>query len=1042
MNLSRNSSNQVKNLIVDNNGYRGDGRLELHPTRIEFINSGAPALTPELLKTVVSTRTDVESIYEDLTSMEFDINSNSSSISTLQTDLSAAQGIITTHTTDIQSIITTHTADISAIQSNYDSFSTFVHDELTPAVNANALEITDINTTLDANNEAISELVTQTNDMNGRLITVETQVGELQVTAIDTGLRAAVFNDFDSYSGETFESRLISAEGNIVNNTSSISSLQTMVSSHDNHLDTLDGAVIAINSYALDTRAATEYSFAGFETRTIKQLLGFSNYEELLAVLSRGNIHKMLFYKSDYILGSLYHHSIKEVIGIPTISGETEYESAQRFLNGGTIGERLVNIADTLPGYGDTISANTSAIVAVDARCDVIDEAILNILTAQTRQDNDITTNQNSITTLNSQVATNINDVGVLEDLVDRLIDTVSDAPYDPSINGTLVARITSAENGLDGVSSNVVVNNNKISVLEGRAAAHDADILAIEGRLDGHDTDISTITSQLTAQDVRSYIGWPYMGPDPIETRLIANESSIASHTLSLLSVNSTLDSHGSRLTVVEDEIDQLQLSADDISARSAIGWPYNDSESLNERLSRFESVSTFTLNHLSNINLYYPSNPNGSMTINPRVIQMILDDDAYNTSMFSTKSIEIKPNILKFASDTITSSTEMTSLSQNALKIGGDGQTGVTITDDPNPRIFIRDPGNTTNISIGYDSTNYAQMSLTSDDSSLRFDAYFQRIMFESSFFSSAIFKYDPSVEKFIMSMEGIGYSDLFTFSSAGVITATNVGYGSKISTDPDNRKIAFNYSSAVPNEQEWDLWMDDENFRIFKPETSSSMTVTPDGTVYSIYNGFTKSAYLSAYEEAIVFNNGVDQWSVRCQRDQYDSYLVFRNNSNNRGYVAATGTNPRLNFTGAHTCTDENQNPNVFEIGQCVYMTGAISSLSDLEMWEALPVISPVGTPKQFYGIYLQYIEGSTIAFSQGAFGTIVDKNDERYWVGAHGNMKAKAVAGSYEAGDYLVPNGPYLEKSLTPNTPLIRCLQTITLSNVDLLAVEIG
>ena len=174
-------------------------------------------------------------------------------------------------------------------------------------------------------------------------------------------------------------------------------------------------------------------------------------------------------------------------------------------------------------------------------------------------------------------------------------------------------------------------------------------------------------------------------------------------------------------------------------------------------------------------------------------------------------------------------------------------------------------------------------------------------------------------------------------------------------------------------------------------------------------------------------------------------------------NKGYISYTGSNGQLNFTGAHTCTVKDQDVTPFELGQCVYLTGDVKNTkSDKpatgDLWDALPIVKSDGTPKEFYGFYLEYIDDNKIEYKQGCFTTSVEKDDERLWIGAHGNCYASVWSGSYNAGDILIPNGPYLEKltedkfnSYTAyefaHLPKIRCVETTVKQDGEKLAVEL-
>lgn len=234
---------------------------------------------------------------------------------------------------------------------------------------------------------------------------------------------------------------------------------------------------------------------------------------------------------------------------------------------------------------------------------------------------------------------------------------------------------------------------------------------------------------------------------------------------------------------------------------------------------------------------------------------------------------------------------------------------------------------------------------------------------------------------------------------------------------------------------------------NTNIWSMASDSSLFNIKNGTATPFYVNTLGSAQFSgtygmrievASAPTIFWQNPLHTW--KCFMDGFE-FLIFSYDGTNLGYLSPAGSNTQMNFTGAHTCTNDTQNPDDLEIGQCVYMTGDICSLEELGDWEALPVVTNNGDKKKFYGIYLEYIEGTKVEFKQGIFTNSVDKTDERYWIGAHGNMRALAYPDIYEAGDYLIPDGKYLRKSDTPNIPLIRCIQDIELTDVGKIAIEI-
>ena len=789
-------------------------------------------------------------------------------------------------------------------------------------------------------------------------------------------------------------------------------------------------------------------------------------------------------------------------IGLPYVSPLTVQERIE--VNAADIGYLGVRVTAIEESPQEDAEARTAIgwpytnITSLDTRVTNNAESVILLNTQQDINTNNININAEDITSLETLTGNQ----GTALTALTQVVTTNSTAI---GSNDTDISNLQSLTNShttsIGNNTTDIGVNATSIETLQTTTGTNTSNIVDLQSLTGIHTTGIATNVSDISALDVRvttleigdvdtesrAAIGWPYTNDTSLDSRVTTNTDNIAT-------LDTTVSGHTTNISInagnIGTNVANIASNSGAISASSSIITTNSGNISLNTgniatNINNISTLNTTVSGHTNSIN----TNTSNISTLNTTV---------------SSHTTSINTNASNISSLNTTVSSHTTSIATNASAIQGNSnaistnQTNISnnYTDIANLKTIVSYPLQTvtlgsgsTRVVMGKDGTTYGFgientggsiiMNVTTVTPTLHLgfntDRYFNittptagpvsRLNYSVSIYSirqattlgiseDSYYGVNRRSHKQVLSTGPLEYlyydADTFIKNSAGSSPETLVQYATN--------KHVKQYAGTTPY-----LEVKYDTAQSIKLATAATLgpymnliTTTTNRVDMSAIPGLGKISVTSAGSGAATATGGIysnttagyttvghySQWgshfwynyidifgNFRFSYDSFDSFKVFINPG---------GATMQLNFTGAHTC---NNTDDEFELGQCVYMTGQIKNLTECELWEALPIVTNDGIPKKFYGIYLENIDGDKVIFDQGGFTTAVDKTDNRMWIGAHGNMKALAYPDTYEAGDYLIPDGKYLRKSDTPGVPLIRCVQDITTPSTKITTIGI-
>lgn len=615
--------------------------------------------------------------------------------------------------------------------------------------------------------------------------------------------------------------------------------------------------------------------------------------------------------------------------------------------------------------------------------------------------DSRITNNEIDI----SNILSDYNDI---ENMVLTIQEHLSGVLYDYNNSTPLYDRMNNAEASITSLQSTTSTNSTDIDSLQTTTSTNTSDIDSLQSITSTNSSDIdslqsttstlqtTTSTNTTDISNIKADIGFPY------------DETT-----------NGTIISR----------LDNLESSSVDPEVRAAIGWPYDESllGTIKIRLEKLNNISHWSDGYefLSDFqmlrgNIYEDSKFRiyGSDVSNFAAWDIHCTNTFANFAFSYYSSLGSKDSIFKFETDgTFTCNNpdtdRYTAIQESDIELYNGTNSWIIVNTDTDILQFLF---NSTlkysfdeyGISL-YNSSNY--WFITHDDS------------------DNLEYRYNGT--------------KIAKFFNEGLFRVYNISNSSYVGLNCETAEPYIKLSCDDGNPNNWKILHNTDEDIDFKFDDNLIAKFTNNAQFY-IYDDNSNNYIMSdagTSNPAIIlkrdYGSGTThQWGIEHYSNQN---LYFRFNGSAKAYIDEDSYEGQLDFTGAHTCehTDEN-----FEIGRPVYMTGQCTDNPNY-IWERLPIVSPTGTQKKFYGIYLEQAtdENYNIHYKQGNFISIGNRGSDRIWIGAHGNMSAY-VQGPVEAGDSLMVQNNKLVKDDGTKQHLrnIMALEDITDNSEILIGIE--
>ena len=545
----------------------------------------------------ISTSVNITSLNSAITDGTTGLSANASAISNLTTRVTSAEGSITTNSQDITSLtnslstansnITSNASSISSLQNQItanDGDITSVSSSVTSLTNS----LSTANTNITANSSAITGLTSSVSTINGTLTTAQSDITALEssvttaegnitanssaITGLTSSISTANGNISTLQSDVTsLETDLTTAEGNITTNTSAISTLQSSVSANDNDITAINASITSLNTSVnnANTNISTNASaITGLDTRVT------SNESTLTTRAAATDVTALQ-------------------TSLNTLSTEVDTKT-RTFAQGSVptataIGDLWINTNDNnkvYRAYSDTADeiATGEWQLLRDEGIVVNAGAISTLQSTVSTQGNDITSNSSDISTLTNNLATANGSISANSGAITSLQSTVSTQGNSiSSISNDVTSldnTVTTIQTDLDAAEVTITSNSSAISGLdsrvttaEGSITSQASDITALQTSVSGNDTDISGLSSSVSSLQAQVTLNDGDITAintsiTSLESQITNNDDDISGQSTAISSLQSTVNQNGTDITANASAITQITSDVNGVSS------------------------------------------------------------------------------------------------------------------------------------------------------------------------------------------------------------------------------------------------------------------------------------------------------------------------------------------------------------------------------------------------------------------------------------------------------------------------------------------
>lgn len=544
----------------------------------------------------ISTAINITSLNSAITDSTTGLAANAAALNTLTTRVTTAESNISSlsaSSTELVGTLTGYssTTTVASAVSNLQVQITENEDGIESVVSdvtslSNSLSTTDSN--LSANTQSITGLTNSISTINGTLSTIQTDITSLEGTVTTaegnitsntqavSGLTVRVTATESSISTiqsdvTTLNTDVSAAEGNITINSQAISTLQSSVTTNGQNITAINSSIqsltTSVNNANTNITSNTN-AISGLDTRVEQNEDDLSTKASATSVTAVQASLNTLQGEVDVKTRTFAQNTVptSTAIGdlwIDTSDSNKLYRAASETADEKTAGEweivrdgaiasnasAISTLQSTVTQNGDDISSNSTSINSLQNDLADTDSNVSGNSSAISVLSSTVSSQGQTISSISSSITGLNNSISILQDDVDDAEVSIS---ANSSAIGGLDSRITAAE-------GTIVNQASFINALETSVENNDSDIT-------GLGTSINNLQSQITSNDDALEV--INTSITSLNSRITNNEDGIEGQSTAITSLQSTVLQQGSDITANSEAITQVTASVGGISS------------------------------------------------------------------------------------------------------------------------------------------------------------------------------------------------------------------------------------------------------------------------------------------------------------------------------------------------------------------------------------------------------------------------------------------------------------------------------------------